>query len=118
MAESVDFTVRQGVTFDHTATWEIGPDVDNLTLVNLTGYTAAMQIRATYASTTTVAALTHSSGLTLGGAAGTIQIQLSAAATAALAARTYVYDLEVTSASGTVTGIIAGTFTVTPEVTR
>lgn len=118
MAESVNFTVRQGDTFDRTVTWEIGPDENTLTPVNLTGYTAAMQIRATYASPSNVVSLTQASGLTLGGSAGTIRIVISASATAALDARTYVYDLEVTSGSGIVTGIISGTFTVTREVTR
>ena len=67
-----------GETFDHTVTWKID-DV----AVNVTGYTARLQIRKRHTSTATVASLTSGSGLTLGGTAGTIQIVLSATATAA-----------------------------------
>ena len=113
MTASVDFTAGQGETFDRTVTWEIS-DV----AVNLTGYTARMQIRKTVKSTSAVVSLTSSSGLTLGGAAGTIQIVISATATAALTAGRYVYDLELVSSGGIVTRVIEGTFELTPEVTR
>lgn len=107
------FTAGQGETFDRTITWEIDG-----TPVNLTGYTARMQIRKTHKSTSAVVSLTSSSGLTLGGSAGTIQIVISATATAALTAGKYVYDLELVSAGGIVTRVIEGTFELTPEVTR
>ena len=71
MTATYDFTAAQGETFDHTVTWKID-DV----AVNVTGYTARLQIRKRHTSTTTVASLTSGSGLTLGGSAGTIQIVL------------------------------------------
>lgn len=113
MTATYDFTAGQGETFDRTVTWKID-DV----AVNLTGYTARLQIRKTHKSTSAVVSLTSSSGLTLGGSAGTIQIVISATATAALTAGKYVYDLELVSAGGVVTRVIEGAFELTPEVTR
>lgn len=86
-------------------------------LVNLTGYTARLQVRATHQSTTALLALTDGSGLTLGGAAGTIDIEASAGQTTSLKPGTYVYDLELVTGA-TVTRLLEGAFTVTPEVTR
>jgi hypothetical protein len=105
------FICKQGSTFSRTLTWSI----DGLP-VNLTGYTAAMQVKTSYGSPTSVVSLTTGSGLTLGGTAGTIAIEISAVATAAIPAGEYVYDLELTSGA-TVTRLIEGPFTVTPEVT-
>jgi hypothetical protein len=106
------FICKQGSTFTRSVTWS----QDGLP-VNITGYTAAMQIRSSYSSSTPVVSLTSSSGITLGGTAGTIQITISAVATAAIAAGNYVYDLELTS-GGTVTRLLEGQFIVTPEVTH
>lgn len=113
MTATYDFTAGQGETFDRTVTWKIG-DV----AVNLTGYTARLQVRKTHKSTSAVVSLTQASGLTLGGAAGTIQIVISATATAALTAGRYVYDLELVSGDGRVKRLLEGAFVLTPEVTR
>jgi hypothetical protein len=106
------FICKQGSTFVRTVTWS----KDGLP-VSLTNYTAAMQVRSSYASSTPVVSLTSSSGIALGGNAGTIQITISASATAAIPAGNYVYDLELTS-GGTVTRLLEGQFIVTPEVTH
>lgn len=104
----------QGSTLDRTLTWK---DSDGV-LINLTGYTARMQVRATFESTTTVLSLTtENGGITLGGALGTIQIIASATATAAIDPRIYVYDLELVNGT-TVYRLVQGSFTVRPEVTR
>jgi len=102
---------KQGSTFTRTITWS----QDGIP-VNVTGYTAAMQVRSSYTSATAVVSLTSGAGITLGGTAGTIQITISAAATAGIPAGNYVYDLELTS-GGTVTRLLEGQFIVTPEVT-
>ena len=113
MTATYDFEAGQGETFDRTVTWKI----DNVA-VNMTGYTARMQVRKTHRSTSPIVSLTQASGLTLGGSAGTIQIVISATATAALTAGRYVYDLELVSAGGVVTRVIKGSIEFTPEVTR
>lgn len=110
-----DITINQGATFELTVTWKDSAG----TAINLTGYSARMQVRETYSSASTVVSLTNGSGITLGGAAGTIAILISATTTAALTAPfSGVYDLELVSAGGVVTRLLQGAATVTPEVTR
>lgn len=122
-----DFTIEQGTTLDLTITWK---DSTNA-LVNLTGYTARMQIRPDIASATVLYELntsptTGQGTITLGGAAGTIRLQASAAHTAAFnwavssgsSVATAVYDLELTSGSGVVTRLVKGTVSLDFEVTR
>ena len=110
-----DITINQGATFELTITWKDSAG----TAINLTGYTARMQVRETYSSTTPIVSLTNGAGITLGGAAGTIAIVISATTTAALAAPfSGVYDLEIVSAGGVVTRLVQGTATVSAEVTR
>jgi len=107
--------IQQGATYSITATWA-GSDGN---LVNLTGYTARLQIRESYAATTTLISLTNASGITLGGAAGTIAITITAAQTTALSAPGFgVYDLELVSAGGVVTRLLEGDVTISAEVTR
>jgi hypothetical protein len=93
-AGAYSFTIEQGATFDRTVTWRDSTG----TLVNLTGYTAALVVKDT--TGTTVVTPT----LTLGGAAGTIRVRLTATQTAALEAtsgRPHSYDLLMTAADGT-----------------
>lgn len=104
----------QGSTFSQELTYSI-----NSVNVNLTGYSARMQVREKHTSTSTILSLTTANGgISLGGSAGTITITISATTTAGLAAKEYVYDIELVSSSSIVTRIIEGKFIVTPEVTR
>lgn len=103
--------LRQGDTYKRTLTWLV-----NKVPVNLTGYDARLQVRESPDDAT--AALDASEYLTLGGAAGTIEIEIPAAETADLEPGRYVYDLEVESGGGEVTTLIAGSLTVSAEVTR
>lgn len=110
-----DIEINQGATFELTVTWKDSAG----TAINLTGYSARMQVRETYSSSSTIVSLTNGSGITLGGAAGTIAIVISATTTAALTAPfSGVYDLELVSAGGVVTRLLQGAATVSPEVTR
>jgi hypothetical protein len=103
----------QGSTFNKQLTYSI-----NDVVVNLTGYTARMQVREKHTSTALQLSLTtENGGILLGGALGTITVKTTATATGALIAKDYVYDLEILSGS-TVTRIIEGKFIVTPEVTK
>lgn len=113
-AASWNFFVEQGATFTATITWRDA----NQILVNLTGYTARMQLRTSLNSGSVALELTtENSRIALGGAGGTISLLISATDTAALGAGTYVYDLELVSGS-VVTRLLKGTVTVDPEVTR
>lgn len=113
---TLNMTCWQGASFDYTLTWKLN-DVP----VNLTGYSARMQVRESYDSTAVILSLANGSGITLGGTAGTILLAAAATATAALDATPtgqYVYDLELVSGSNIVTRLVQGTFVVDPEVTR
>lgn len=104
----------QGATFTTQLTWKT-----DTTPVDLTNYTARMQVRSSWSSDTKIADLTTANGgITLGGTAGTILITITATATAAMPAGVAVYDLELVAGSGTVTRLVQGNFTITPEVTR
>lgn len=114
-AASRDITIEQGATFQYSLIWKDSAG----TPVNLTGYTARMQVRRRHADEVILMGLTSDTGeITLGGSAGTIVIVASATKTAAVPAKESVYDLELVSGDGTVTRLVEGNVTVTPEVTR
>ena len=110
-----NFTIEQGTTLMKPFIWK---DSDGVP-VDLTGYTAKMQVRQSPQSGTVLLELSTSNGrITLGGAAGTITLVLTAATTAAIAWRRGVYDIELTSGDGTVTRLLEGEIQVSKEVTR
>lgn len=87
--------------------------------VDLTGYTARMQIRATLEDATVLVSLTtENGGITLGATAGTIALLITAAATTLLTFSNAVYDLEIISAGGIVTRLLSGNIILSKEVTR
>ena len=102
----------QGATFQRQITW----NDTNGDPVDLTGYTARMQVRPTTDSTTlTLELTTGNNRITLGGAAGTIELLV--AASVMTMAGDFVYDLELVSGT-IVTRLVEGFFTVRAEVTR
>lgn len=116
-AGSYNIVCDQGATFGLSLTYEDATGA----VINLTNYTARMQVRAKTNSPTTILSLTSAAGggITLGGAAGTIVISISATSTAALDPGDYVYDLElVHTSTSAVTRLIQGRFRVSGEVTR
>ncbi len=116
VAGTHDITIEQGATFLLNLIWRDSANA----LVNLTGYTARMQVRQKHTSADPPALnlTTENGGIALGGAAGTVAVRAEAAATAALDFKRGVYDLELVDGSGTVTRLIEGNVVVTPEVTR
>jgi len=114
-AGRTDIYIEQGATFRQVFTWENSVG----TPINLTGYTARMQIRSTIDAAVISATLTDANGgLTLGGAAGTISLYLSDTATTALTITSGVYDLELVAPGGDVTRLVQGGVSVSREVTR
>jgi tRNA threonylcarbamoyladenosine modification (KEOPS) complex Pcc1 subunit len=106
--------IDQGCTWSVSITWNDALGAP----INLTGYTAAMQIRESVSSPAVALSLTESSGITLGGSAGTIVITISATQTNALGANfSGVYDLELTGGT-IVTRLIQGKVTVSAGVTQ
>lgn len=113
-AGQYNIVADQGATFSRNLHWK---DV-NGNAIDITGYTARMQVRQKYTSSTTVLNLVSPTDITLGGNSGTIVVTASATATAAITAGEYVYDLEMVSSAGIVTRLLQGTFELRPEVTR
>jgi hypothetical protein len=85
--------------------------------VDLTGYTAAMQIRPYVLSPTVLYDAGAAGDLVLGGVYGTITLTIDATDTEGFTWWTGVYDLLVTSSGGVVTPLLKGTVTVSPSVT-
>lgn len=88
------------------------------TPVNITGYTAALQLRSLPESTTAVLSLTTGSGITITGSSGLVAVHATAVQTGAIIAGDYYYDLEITSPQGIVTRLVQGQALVNPQVTR
>lgn len=107
-------------TIDQGATWSVVITYKDSTgaAINLTGYTAAMQIRQQYNSTDADLTLTSpSNGIVITPLTGVVTVTITAAQTFTLAEGYYVYDIELTS--GTYKDrLIQGQLTVAPEVTR
>ena len=114
-AGKLDIFIEQGATFSKVITWKDGQENP----IDLTGYTARLQCRASTSSADTVFNLTtDNGGIVLGGAIGTITLTISAADTSAATQQSGVYDLELEDASGTVTRLLKGSFIIDPEITR
>jgi hypothetical protein len=109
----VNFVCPQGSTFRRTLTYTLDESP-----IDLSGYSANLQVRENYYSPDPLVSLSSGSGLFVGGSAGTINIYISDSDTSNLPAGTHVYDLEITSPSNDIDRLIEGTFIVTPEVTR
>lgn len=105
------FSIPKGGTFDKTLTYAISGAA-----VNLSGYTAEMQIRLS-AAAAPVVSLTQGTGLTLG-SDGTIHIVIPATTTSTITTGTYEYDLYIKSPSGTVDFILGGSFTFTIAISQ
>ena len=86
--------------------------------VNVTGYSAALQLRSLPQDPTAVLSLTSAAGgITVGTTNGEFAVHATAAQTGAIDEGTYYYDIEITS-GGIVTRLAQGQIVVTPEVTR
>lgn len=129
--------IEQGSDWSRSLLWTDS----NATPINLSGYSARMQIRLDREPATPLimelnsTPATGKGTITLGGAAGTIVLALTAALTAAMdftgaqtgtvteASETVegqlgVYDLELVSGGGLVTRLVSGVVCFSPEVAR
>lgn len=117
-AGQLNIKIEQGATLRKTLTWKTG---QALALVDLTGYTARMQLRASPASATVLLSLTEAPSsvgqLILGGPAGTIEIYIKHTATDTLTAGG-VYDLEVVAPNTDVIRLVQGKFSLNLNVTK
>ena len=114
-AAQYDILIEQGATYRRTFTWK-----DSLGVaVDITGYSARMQIRRKKSSEDFEhEATTENGGITLGQDAGTVDVFISATDTAAFAFTKGVYDIELVDDIGVVYRLIEGGVEVSKEVTR
>lgn len=110
MAIIANIFIDQGTDFSITV--DVTDSAGNV--LDLTGYSAAAQIRKTYSSSSTSATFTSSHN----NAGGAVTLSLTDTQTTALDAGRYVYDLNITSAGGVTTRVVEGQAVVTPGVTR
>src|SRR5439155_27062735 len=111
---------RYPMRIEQGATWRTVLTVKDSSgaIVDLTGYTARMQIREDFTSTAVLLELsTANSGVTINGPAGQITLLIADEATAAFTWSSGVYDLEITSAGGDVTRLLQGPASLDLEVT-
>lgn len=110
MALKANIVIDQGASFETT----IDVTDEDGTVVNLTGYTGAAQMRKHYTSSAQTAFT-----VAISSAAGQVTLSMNSATTNSISAGRYVYDLELTeTATSTVTRLVEGIVTVTPGVTR
>lgn len=113
----LDICIKQGETFNEVLYYSSGNPASP---VNLTGYTAKLQIRHREGSKANLITLTSGSGITLGGATGSITLYISAATTSTISTsdNRAIYDLKITSGSGVVTRIFQGKVYISTQVTE
>jgi hypothetical protein len=108
-----NFVMDQGSTFTLQMVYQNGAG----TPINLTNYTAKMQLRLKYGDPVAALTLTtENGGITINGPTGTINILATDEQTLALDPVFYVYDLDIIT-GGTIERLIMGQITVRPEVT-
>lgn len=113
-----NYTIYQGSIFQEFFTWY---ESDGVTPIDMTGYTAKMQVRKTVKSATTLLDLTtENGGINITDAAnGVFNIYVSAVDTEDLVAGTGVYDLEINPGDvDNIFRLLSGIITISPEVTR
>lgn len=115
MATKYNLAIEQGATFRRTLTWQQA----NKRPVNLTGYTALLQVRETAAATGVLLSLsTENGGLTIAGSTGQITILITDEQSLALTFTSGVYDLLLMAPNGDRVRLIEGKVTVSPCVTK
>ena len=110
MAVYSNIVIDQGA--DYSASIDVtDSDGDN---IDLTGYTAAGQIRKSYSSTT---AVDFAVSVASPGTLGVLNISLTNTQTNNMKAGRYVYDIEITSSGGIKTRVLEGQVEITAGVT-
>jgi len=111
----VNLVINQLATFRYKFVWKdkSGRPID------LTGYSARMQVRADAASQVVLLELTtDNSGVVLAGKTGVVSLYVSVQGTANLGWQKGVYDVKLTAPSGEVFNLVAGTVSVSPSITK
>lgn len=117
-AAKLNLAIEQGATWRHGLALRAGPGTQAPAL-DLTGFTARMQLRAELSAPDVLVELTSANGrIQITPLEGRLDLLLSATDTAALDFDRAVYDLEIESAGGEVTRVLTGVVTLSRQVTR
>lgn len=117
-ADTYDLTIDQGADWFWTIRWKVGATQRSATPVDLTNFTARMQVRESTDSSTAIISLTTENGHIVVGPDGSFQMNISSSDSASLPSGKFVYDFEAVSPTGIVTKLVRGKFSVVAEVTR
>lgn len=112
MSGKYNIVAEQGATFNLNFTVQ----TDGVPW-NLTGYTAAMQVRKSTSSATTLLDLSSVDGDITMNSSGEVTVTVAASVMSGVPAGRWVYDIEFTSGSSEVTRLLEGRFIVSAEVT-
>lgn len=116
MAASTDLKIDQFATFTTAFKWQTKSSGQP---VNLTGYTAAMQIRRTPDSATALVSISSpSNGITIDPLNGKVTIEIPYTTTSTLTPGKYVYDLVLTNTASKKKRLVEGVVVVDAGVTR
>lgn len=121
MAGIVNFNIDKRATFTAQLTYQ-QDDVED-TPVNLTGYTAVLQIRRSTNETgpplfeVSTTPTTNGSVITIDPSSGGLLVKITDEDTAKFNFKSAVYDLVIESPAGDVSRLIQGTLTIVPGVT-
>ena len=110
-ASATQFTVTNGATGNYISGGLATAPID------ITGYTAKMQMRSYPNDPTAVLTLTTDEGITIDGPTGTITLHATPIQTGAINQGPYDYDIEIYQGSST-TRVVQGQVEVSAQVTR
>jgi hypothetical protein len=113
MSGTYTFCIRPGTDWTQTLTWTSGG-----TPVDLTGWSAHMQIRSDPGGELYADISTAAGGITLGGDAGTITLTIANAVTGAWTWDNAYYDLLMTDTSGNISCLLSGQVIANPGITQ
>lgn len=116
-SNKVKLQVKQGSTFAMRLIWSTGDTADTATPVDLTGYTARLQMRDDYGGKLLHEMTTENGGITLNAVPGAIDFAIDALTTDNFDWDTAVYDIELVQGEY-VNRLFGGTVVVSPSVTR
>jgi hypothetical protein len=113
---STYLTIYQGATFSETFTWVAG---DTNIPVNLTGYSARLQVKDNYDGLVILELNTTNGGIVFPSplTSGVINLFMSAASTSVLNFSMAIWDLILIASDGTVTRLLNGRMALSPGVT-
>ena len=113
MTAKYNLKINQGATLRIPFSWK-----SNGTAINLTGFTARMQIRKNVSSSAVIHELTTENGGIILGNNGTFLIYIPSSITEKFNFTTAVYDLEFVTLQGDVIRLLEGVVQLSLEVTR